>query len=280
LIQGESGTGKELVARAIHNLSPRSEYPFAVINCAAIPATLMESELFGHNRGAFTGAHATRAGKLETADRGTVFLDDIDSLDHSMQGKLLRLIQEREFQRLGSTLVLRANVRFVAAANKDLPRLVGKGVFREDLYYRLNVLPIHLPPLRSRRSDIPLLLNHFLSMQSQKRGLSPQAISPQAIQILTNYHWPGNVRELENVVERMVTMAPGRTLLPEHLPPMEVAAPPASGLCLKDAVIDFEKKLITETLVSVNGSRKLAAAKLGIHRNTLLAKIGDKAPEK
>lgn len=280
LLQGESGTGKELVARAIHNLSPRGDYPFAVVNCAAIPATLMESELFGHLRGAFTGAHTSRAGKLETADRGSVFLDDIDSLDLVMQAKLLRIIQEREYQRLGSTQVLRADVRFIAASNKDLHHLVGKGLFRQDLFYRLNVFPIILPPLRARRSDIPLLLNHFLSLQAKKNGRPPQTISPRAIQMLTNHHWPGNVRELENAVERMVTIAPGQVLLPEHLPPLEVSEPDANGLTLKDAVSGFERKIITDTLASVGGSRKLAAAKLGIHRNTLLAKIGEAEAKK
>ncbi|MGD9320237.1 MAG: sigma-54 dependent transcriptional regulator, partial [Desulfobacteraceae bacterium] len=194
LIQGESGTGKELVARAIHNLSPRSAHPFVVINCAAIPGTLMESEIFGHMKGAFTGATSTTVGKLEIASKGTVFLDDIDSLDINMQAKLLRVIQEKEFERLGSTKVIKIDVRFVAASNKNLQELMSGGNFREDLFYRLQVFPMELPPLRERKADIPLLLNHFLEMQAKNTGKASKSFSEKAIKALMEYDWPGNVR--------------------------------------------------------------------------------------
>ena len=187
LIQGESGTGKEFVARAIHNCGLRSKYPFVVINCAAIPATLMESEIFGYNRGAFTGANHTSIGKLEIDDKGVVFLDDIDSLDISMQAKLLRIIQEKEFERLGSNKVVKADLRFVAASNKDLKKQVTQGKFREDLFYRLNVFPIKLPPLRKRRGDIPLLLNHFLEIFTKNSGKPPKKISNRAVKAFQKY---------------------------------------------------------------------------------------------
>ncbi|MDH3567025.1 MAG: sigma-54 dependent transcriptional regulator, partial [Desulfobacteraceae bacterium] len=194
LVQGESGTGKELVTRAIHNRSNRRRQPFVVINCAVIPPTLMESKVFGHNRGAFTGAINTSIGKLELADRGTVFLDDIDSLDVNMQAKLLRIIQEKEFERLGSTKVIKVDVRFVAASNKNIKDLILQGNFREDLYYRLNVFPIGLPPLRERGNDVLLLLDHFLELNSKKTGKPPKRFSNRAVKVLMEYDWPGNVR--------------------------------------------------------------------------------------
>ncbi|MEW6673184.1 MAG: sigma-54 dependent transcriptional regulator [Thermodesulfobacteriota bacterium] len=273
LVQGESGTGKELVARAIHNRSPRKKQPFVVINCAAIPAALMERELFGHIRGAFTGAVDSRMGKLEIANNGTVFLDDIDSLDTGMQAKLLRVIQEKEFERLGSTKVIKVDIRFVAASNKDIPKLIGKGEFREDLFYRLNVFPIKLPPLRERHSDIPLLLDHFLKQQTQHKGIPPKRFSEKALRSLVNYDWPGNVRELQNLVERLVTISPGTVI---HLRDISVINIPKRGvghMPLKDAVTAFERQYINEFIDFYNGNRKVVADKLGIHRNTLLAKL-------
>ncbi|MBW2002408.1 MAG: sigma-54-dependent Fis family transcriptional regulator, partial [Deltaproteobacteria bacterium] len=206
IIQGESGTGKELVARAIHRRSSKKDHPFVVINCAAIPPTLMESEIFGHNKGAFTGAVQTSTGKLEIAHKGTVFFDDIDSLDINMQGKLLRVIQEKEFERLGSNKIIEIDVRFIAASNKDLEELISKGEFRQDLFYRLNIFPVQLPPLRERMDDIPLLLDHFLKMHSSNRNLQAKSFSQDAIKLLMKYDWPGNIRELENLVERLSTL--------------------------------------------------------------------------
>ena len=274
LIHGESGTGKELVARAIHNRGHRSNQPFVVINCAAIPATLMESEIFGYNRGAFTGATTTSIGKLEIADKGTVFLDDIDSLDINMQAKLLRIIQEKEFERLGSTKVIKADVRFVAASNKDLEKLISRGEFREDLYYRLNVLPIKLPPLRERRVDIPLLLNHFLELYAKNMGKSPKKISNEAVKVLTEYDWPGNVREVQNIVERFTTITKGSIIDLKDIATLDMGKREKKDMTLKEAVSAFENKFIFEILESVDGNRKKAAERLGIHRNTLIAKMG------
>ncbi len=273
LIHGESGTGKELVARAIHNRGPRSNQPFVVINCAAIPATLMESEIFGYNRGAFTGATTTSIGKLEIADKGTVFLDDIDSLDINMQAKLLRIVQEKEFERLGSTKVIKADVRFVAASNKDLEKLISRGEFREDLFYRLNVFPIKLPPLRERRGDIPLLLNHFLELYAKNIGKSPKKFSNEAVKVLTEYDWPGNVREIQNIVERFTTITKGSVIDLKDIATLDMGKREKKDMTLKEAVSAFEKKFIFEILESVDGNRKKAAERLGIHRNTLITKM-------
>ena len=275
LILGESGTGKELVARAIHNLGSRKTEPFVVVNCAAIPATLMESEIFGHTRGAFTGATKTSMGKLEVAGKGTVFLDDIDSLDVNMQAKLLRVIQEKEFERVGSNKVLKAHVRFVAASNKNLKEMTKSGAFREDLFYRLHVFPIELPPLRERKSDIPLLLDHFLAVQGKKNGKPPKRFSKRAVKTLTKYDWPGNVRELENLVERVGTITKKSLMQLEDLSLFRMEKRPISNLTLKDAVSEFEKHYIGEVLEYVDGNRKRAAEYLGIHRNTLLGKINE-----
>lgn len=276
LIQGESGTGKELVARAIHNRGLRSKHPFVVINCAAIPATLMESEIFGYNRGAFTGANHTSIGKLEIADKGIVFLDDIDSLDISMQAKLLRIIQEKEFERLGSNKVVKADLRFVAASNKDLEKLITQGKFREDLFYRLNVFPIKLPPLRKRRGDIPLLLNHFLEIFTKHTGKQPKTISERAVKAFQKYDWPGNIRELKNLVERLVTITKGSTIRVKDLSFLNIDKKEViKDLTLKEAVKTFEKQYIAQTLERVNGNRKKAAERLGIHRNTLLSKTNE-----
>jgi transcriptional regulator with PAS, ATPase and Fis domain len=272
LIQGESGTGKELVARAIHNRGSRHKEPFVVINCSAIPATLMESKIFGHNRGAFTGATHTSVGKLEIADKGTVFLDDIDSLDINMQAKLLRIIQEKEFERLGSTKVVKVDVRFVASSNKDLKNLILQEEFREDLYYRLAVFPIELPPLRERKGDIPLLLNHFLELNSMNTGKPPKIFSEKAVNILTEYDWPGNVRELQNLVERLFTISKGSVIHLKDISTFNISKREIKDTTLKQAVSAFEKNYISEVLESVDGNRKKAAERLGIHRNTLLSK--------
>ncbi|MFC1516187.1 sigma-54-dependent transcriptional regulator [Thermodesulfobacteriota bacterium] len=277
LLQGESGTGKELVAKAIHNRSSRHEQPFVVINCATIPATLMESEIFGHNRGAFTGATSTNIGKLEIANKGTVFLDDIDSLDNSMQAKLLRIIQEREFERLGSNKVIKADIRFIAASNKDLEALISMGEFREDLFYRLNVFPMKLPPLRQRRKDIPLLLNHFLKLHARKNGVPQKEISEELLDVLMDYDWPGNVRELQNLVERLVTITKGPVIHPKDISAFSIEKKETRNLTLKEAVKIFEKEYIAEVLETVGGNKKMAAEKLGVHRNTLLTKLNEKA---
>ena len=272
LIEGESGTGKELVARAIHNRGLRHKEPFVVINCSAIPATLMESKIFGHNRGAFTGATHTSIGKLEIADKGTVFLDDIDSLDINMQAKLLRIIQEKEFERLGSTKVIKVDVRFVASSNKDLNDLILQEGFREDLYYRLAVFPIELPPLRERKGDIPLLLNHFLELNSMNTGKPPKIFSEEAVNILTEYDWPGNVRELQNLVERLFAITKGSVIHLKAISTFNIGKREIKDMTLKQAVSVFEKNYISEVLESVDGNRKKAAERLGIHRNTLLSK--------
>ena len=273
LIQGESGTGKELAARAIHNRSPRRNRPFVVISCAAIPSDLMEGMLFGHEKGAFTGATGSRAGKLEIADKGTVFLDDIDCLDINMQAKLLRVIQEKEFERLGSTRVIKVDVRFVAASNKELKKLIAKGDFREDLFYRLNVFPVVLPPLRDRKGDIPLLLNHFLDLNAKKTGKPPKTFSKRSVNLLTQYDWPGNVRELQNLVERLYTITPGNVLDIRDFSGYSLPKRETRDLSLKEAVSEFEKHYIASVMAKVDGSRKKAAEKLHIHRNTLSTKL-------
>lgn len=273
LILGESGTGKELVTRAIHNRSPRRNCPFVVISCAAIPSDLMEETLFGHEKGAYTGASGSRAGKLEIADTGTVFLDDIDCLNVTMQAKLLRVIQEKEFERLGSTRTVSVDVRFVAASNKNLKTMVAKSEFREDLYYRLNVFPIVLPPLRERRNDIPLLLDHFLQLNAKKSGGFQKRFSDEAVTWLTRYDWPGNIRELENLVERLYTISKSDVIQVKHLSNYILPKATSGDVSLKKAVHEFEKEYIADILASVDGSRKKAAEKLNIHRNTLALKM-------
>lgn len=280
LIQGESGTGKELVARAIHNLSNRKGGSFVVINSAAIPASLMESEIFGHQRGAFTGAVRTTMGKLEIADKGTVFLDDINTLDVSMQAKLLRVIQEKEFERLGGNKLIKIDVRFIAASNKDLSELISKGEFREDLFYRLNVFPIHIPPLRERRADIPLLLDHFLDFFAKTSGKAPKSFSSKAVKALTEYDWPGNVRELQNLVERCFTITKQSVIHLKDISHFHTNIKPSKEVPLKEAVAGFEQQYISEVLESVDRNRMKAARILGIHRNTLTAKMTGLTPKK
>jgi len=274
LVQGESGTGKEIVARAIHRLSPRRDQPFVVIACAAIPPTLMESELFGHHKGAFTGAIRTTMGKLEIANKGTVFFDDIDTLDVNTQAKLLRVIQEKEFERLGTTKVIKLDVRFVAASNKDIKDLIANGQFRDDLFYRLNVFPVELPPLRERKKDIPLLLMHFLELNAKRSGKAPKRFSQKALKALTDYDWPGNVREIQNLVERSFTITKDSVIHLKDISTFNIGKGRIKDMSLKEAVSTFEQQYVSEVLESVGGNKKKAATLLGIHRNTLLAKTG------
>ncbi len=271
MISGESGTGKELVARAIHHHSERRERPFVPINCGAIPENLLESELFGHEKGAFTGATQQKPGLFEVADGGTLFLDEIGELPQMMQVKLLRVLQERELRRVGGTRNLPVDVRLVAASNKDLAGEVARGAFREDLFYRINVVPLHLPPLRERRGDIPLLLEHFYRQLTGKETLR---VSEGAMRRLLDYPWPGNIRELENVVERSMVLDQGDELREESLPPQllsrgagGVAAIdqlPATGLDLDAYLGEIEKSLLLKALERSGGVRKQAAALLGI----------------
>ena len=252
LIQGESGTGKELVARAIHNRSQRKAQPFVVVNCGAILATLMESELFGYSKGAFTGALERRSGKLEIADTGTLFLDDIDSLDISMQARLLRILQEKEYEKVGSDRVVNVDIKFIASSNKDLRRLVSKGNFNEDLFYLLNVFPIKLPPLRERKADIPELLNHFLSMNGKNNGLPVKSFSENAIRALVAYDWPGNVRELENFVERLFIVSRGVIIRSEDVLPLRRRNTCQDPMALKDVVANSERRHIKNILDTVS----------------------------
>jgi len=283
LITGESGTGKELVARAIHYHSQRQANPLIPVNCAAIPEDLLESELFGHEKGAFTHAIRTRIGRFEQAHGGTIFLDEIGDMSPALQVKILRVLQDRQFERIGGNRTIKVDIRVVAATNKDLEQLVQQGRFREDLYYRLNVIPIHLPPLRERQSDIPILVNHFLQEFSHKKKKSLQRVTPAAMRLLTAYHWPGNVRELENLMERLVILSEGDTLdvpdLPEHLHQRPVepvwwpAEIPATGLPLQKILSDLERQLIIKALHQTNWVKNQAAQLLQLNRTTLIEKI-------
>jgi Nif-specific regulatory protein len=266
LIRGESGTGKELVAHAIHHNSPRSKQPFVKVNCAALPETLFESELFGHERGAFTGAHARKKGRFELAQGGTLFLDEIAELTPTTQAKLLRVLQFREFERLGGTETLRTDVRIVAATNKDMERAVASGAFRDDLYYRLNVFAISLPPLRDRRADIAGLAEHFLVKYAAEHQRRIARISSGALDVLAQHAWPGNARELENVIERAVVVCDGFVVQEHHLPePIRQASreSPAEKLTLADAVAQFERQLIERALREASGNSARAARALG-----------------
>ena len=277
LITGESGTGKELVAKAIHQNSPRARGPMVTVNCAALPATLLESELFGAERGAYTGAHERRIGRIEQAQGGTLFLDEIGEIDATTQVKLLRFLGERTFERLGSSKTLSADVRLVTATNKDLMALVKEGKFREDLYYRLAVVPIHLPPLRERALDIPALATAFLKEFAQDNGKPVQSLSTDAMELLLKYHWPGNVRELRAAIEHAVVLCRGGQITGRDLPPA-VRTPQSvyteqatreqlstGRLSMKDAA----KQLLIHALQETNGNRTLAAKKLNISRRTL-----------
>jgi Nif-specific regulatory protein len=278
LVRGESGTGKELAARALHTNSPRRERPFVAINCAALTETLLESELFGHERGAFTGAIAQKKGKLEVADGGTLFLDEVGEMPPVLQAKLLRVLQEREFERVGGTRTIRVDVRVVAATNRDLEEAVRSGAFRQDLYYRLNVVSFEMPPLRERREDIPLLASYFTAKYAAKFKRRVTGLAREAREALTNYDWPGNVRELENAVERAVVLGSTERILPEDLPetvleaapaPAEpdTGASPAAGY--QEALRDFKRQLILRALEQSSGSFTEAARALGVHPNYL-----------
>ncbi|MFZ5862103.1 MAG: sigma-54-dependent transcriptional regulator [Nitrospirota bacterium] len=282
LILGESGTGKELVARTIHFNGPRADKPLIPVNCGAIPDSLLESELFGHERGAFTGAHATRIGRFELAHGGTIFLDEIGDMSQTLQVKLLRVLQERCFERVGGTKTIQVDVRVLAATNRDLEQAVREGRFREDLYYRLNVIPIIIPPLRDRTEDIPLLFEHFLESFNAQKHKAVSGIAPEAMRRLVTYAWPGNVRELENLVERLVILKGQGLLTLEDLPDKVVrgdspAVPvvvfPADGVDLNRLVEAFEEDLIQRALKAAGGVKNRAAQLLRLNRTTLVEKM-------
>jgi formate hydrogenlyase transcriptional activator len=283
LIQGETGTGKELIARAIHNISPRSGRPFVKLNCAAIPFDLLESELFGHEKGAFTGAIAQKVGRFELANKGTLFLDEVGDIPLALQPKLLRVLQEQEFEPLGSTRTHQVDVRLVAATHRDLPHMVKRNEFRGDLYYRLNVFPVLLPALRARCADIPALVTHFVEVFGRRMGKQIDHIPPETMTALSQYQWPGNIRELQNLIERAVILS-NDGVLPNPLPapgPTTAEAPttvnqdvirPAAPTTLRDS----ERALILQTLEAVGwliGGPAGAAAKLGLKRTTLISKM-------
>jgi Nif-specific regulatory protein len=276
LIRGESGTGKELIAHAIHYNSLRAKKPFVKVSCAALPDTLIESELFGYEKGAFTGANARKKGRFELAEGGTIFLDEIGDINAGTQVKLLRVLQEREFERLGGTESVRVNVRVIAATNKDMEKAIAEGTFREDLYYRLNVFTIFVPPLRDRKADMLLLADHFLEKFSREHGKVIKRISTPAIDMLMSYHWPGNVRELENALERSVLVCDGQVIHGHHLPPSLQTAD-ASGtvtrVSLKDAVEGFERDLIQDALKTTRGNRAKAARLLDTTERILNYKV-------
>lgn len=295
LITGESGTGKELVARAIHYNSPRKDKPLVIVNCAAIPEELLESELFGHVRGSFTGAVATRMGKFDAADTGSIFLDEIGDMSPKLQVKVLRVIQEQRFDPVGSTTTHQVNVRIIAATNQNLEEAVKKHMFREDLFYRLNVIPIHVPPLRDRSSDIPLLIHHFMNKSCKMQGKCVKDVSEDALKQLTEYGWPGNVRELENMMERLSVLKAGSIIEVPDLPPKIFgqtesgnASPrqasrdvliPDAGISFKKAVDEFETTLIVEALKRTGGNKNRAANLLKLNRTTLVEKIKKKKLE-
>jgi two-component system response regulator HydG len=273
LIQGESGTGKELAAKAIHSLSQRREKPFVVINCSAFPATLLESELFGHEKGAFTGAIRQKPGRFEQADGGTVFLDEIGEIPPSAQIRLLRVLQTQKFERLGGERTVAVNVRIIAATNRDLLDEVRKGNFREDLYYRLNVIPIQMPPLRARTNDIPLLARVFLRRFSQAQGKETRDFSTEAMRRLLEYAWPGNVRELENTVEHAVVLCKGDEIEVADLPAAVQTAGTSPGAAPRNTLVDNEKQHLRDILIECGWNKKLAAKRLGISRSTLYEKL-------
>jgi two-component system response regulator PilR (NtrC family) len=278
LVQGESGTGKELVAKAIHHASPRARNAFVTVNSGSLPPELLESSLFGHVKGAFTGAIATKRGLFEVADGGSIFLDEIGNINLETQAKLLRVIQEKEFMRLGSVETVKVDVRIIAATNADLHKLMAEQRFREDLYYRLNVITIQLPPLRRKREDIPLLVTHFLQKYSEENRRKVREVTPDAMRILMDHAWPGNVRELENTIERAVVLCTGDRITPELLPdylryPTRTDTPatvvPPEGISLKDAVSNYERTMILQSLELAHGVQKRAAELLQVKPSTL-----------
>ncbi len=262
LLRGESGTGKELIAHAIHYNSPRAKKPFIKVSCAALPQDLIESELFGYEKGAFTGAYASKKGRFEAAEGGTLFLDEIGDLNLATQVKLLRVLQEREFERLGGTETIRTNIRLIAATNKDLEKAIAASEFREDLYYRLNVFAIFVPPLRERKPDVLLLADHFLEKFSKEHGKNVKRIATPAIDMLSSYHWPGNVRELANVIERAIVVCDSQVIHAHHLPPtLQTAEASGTGqtTTLRDSLEAFEKDALQDALKSARGNRAKAA---------------------
>jgi len=283
IVYGESGTGKELVGRAIHYCSHRKREPLVPINCGAIPENLLESELFGHVRGAFTGATTARAGKFELANKGTIFLDEIGDMSPDLQVKVLRVLEEREFDRVGGSKSIKVDVRVIAATHRDLEKEVSKGNFREDLFYRLDVIPITLPPLRERRQDIPILVSYFLGQLNRKKRRRVDGISEEAMEMIMEYPWPGNVRELRNVMERLVVLKGEGCILPQDLPDriskrkesvafagIEISE---NGICLNTAVTEFEKVLIYKSLEKSKWVKNKAAKLLHLNRTTLVEKI-------
>jgi len=276
LILGETGTGKELVAKAVHSESLRHKGPFISLNCAALPESLLESELFGHEKGSFTGAIAQKKGKFELASRGTIFLDEIGDISPNTQVHLLRVIQEREFNRVGGNEIIKVDVRIITSTNRNLKKNVDEGKFREDLYYRLNVVPIHLPPLKTRAEDIPVLARYFLKKYCNENSKNIHDFAPEVMDLFMKYTWPGNVRELENAVEYSVVLAQGDSIQPANLPPLLASAEEeaASGLCLdSQSLKDAEKRQIIKALESSNNNHSLAAKTLGISRSNLYQKL-------
>jgi DNA-binding NtrC family response regulator len=280
LLQGESGTGKELFARAIHNLSHRKSGPYITINCAAIPRELLENELFGSEKGAFTGAHARKMGKFEIANGGTIFLDEIGDMDIALQAKLLRVLQQKNFERLGGTKTVDVDVRVIAATNMDLPELIRQKQFREDLYYRLSVFPLNIPALKERPDDIPLLTEHFVEKYCREMKKPVKSLTKEALALLDKYHWPGNVRELENTIERAVILAEGKKITPEHLAirlrrTNEIRLRDGAGLkeIGAHAQMQAERSTIIRVLKDVRGNKRKAAKVLQIDYTTLFDKI-------
>jgi transcriptional regulator with PAS, ATPase and Fis domain len=282
LLQGESGTGKELAADLLHALSPRKEGPLVKVNCGAIPESLLESELFGYEKGAFTGAERTRRGYLEQADGGTLFLDEIGEIPHAMQVRLLRVLQDRRVQRLGSEAPVTADFRLIAATHRKIEELRESGAIREDFFYRLNVIPLTLPALRERKEDIPLLLDHFIRRYSAMHSKPPIRLSAEVLDLLQRQTFPGNVRELQNLIERLQVLQPGAEILPRHLPP-EYRRPTENGseviqcfrteLSLREALQEFETRFIERVLQEEGGNRTGAARRLGISRKNLWEKL-------
>ena len=280
LVQGDSGTGKELVAKAIHASSGRADAPFVAINCGNIPSDLLESEIFGHAKGAYTGATSSKKGLFEVADGGTLFLDEVATISLETQAKLLRVIQEREFRRLGGLENIKVDVRIIAATNRDLQAAVEQGTFRDDLYYRLNVIVIKLPPLQERSEDVPLLADHFIKRYCEENEKELCVLEPSALKVLMDYHWPGNVRELENVIERAVVLAPGNVItadlfpknLSHFLPDSQVKIP-LDGLPLKERVANYERSLILAALDHTDWNQKRAAELLSVNATTLSEKL-------
>jgi len=273
LIEGESGTGKELFARAIHDLSSRRENSLVVVNCGALPDTLLESELFGHKKGAFTDASSDRKGRFAMAEGGTIFLDEIGDVSPAMQARLLRVLQEKTYEPLGSSRTLKADVRIIAASNRDLRGLVDEGSFRQDLYYRVNVVNLRLPPLRDRRKDIPFLIDHFITRFNRLKGKKIAGISPDALSILMKLDFPGNIRELENIIEHCFVLCGSKIILPQHLPAYLQPRTPMGTQSYSGTLRDIESKLIADALQRNGGNRLATARELGIHKTTLWRKM-------